>query len=523
MIKLSDIRIGVDAPQEALREAAARQMGVRPEEILSLDILREAVDARHRGAIRLAYVLAVEVADEAAALRAVGSKAEPYAPPAWELPLPSAYSGRSRPVVVGAGPAGLFAAWVLARAGMRPIVVERGQPVPQRRADVNAFFGGGPLNEHSNVQFGEGGAGAFSDGKLVTRIKDPRCAVALRALVAHGAPQEILYSARAHVGTDKLWNILPSLRVEIEKLGGEYRFGWALEGLDAPDGRLHALVSARERIETPAAVLAIGHSARDTVEALHRGGLILQAKPFAVGFRIEHPQRLINRAVYGGVIPRLGAADYHVSAQTLGRPVYSFCMCPGGSVVNASSEAGRLAVNGMSLYARAGHNANSAVVAGIKPEELGEGPLAGIALQRRIEEAAYSLGGGWTAPAQRLEDYVAGRPSRAFGAVSPTVRPAAVPADLNAILPKTLNDAIRASFKAFDRHLAGFALHDAVLTAVESRTSSPVRMPRRDDGQAEGIDGLYPAGEGAGYAGGILSAAVDGMKAAEAVIRQWRD
>lgn len=522
MIKLSDIRVSVDAPQGALRQEAARLLGIIPDQIKQLDILREAVDARHRNALKLAYVLAVEVEDEAAVLRSAPSgKAEAYAPPVYELPRPE-HLGDARPVVVGAGPAGLFAAWTLARVGLRPIILERGHNLERRRADVLAFHGGGALNPNNNVQFGEGGAGTFSDGKLVTRIKDPRCAEILQALVKHGAPKEILYSARAHVGTDRLWNILPALRAEIEALGGEYRFGWTLQALQTDGGRVTAALGAGDRIDTPAVVLAIGHSARDTVEALHRDGLSLQAKPFAVGFRIEHPQKMIDRAVFGGPQRRLGAADYHVSAQILGRPVYSFCMCPGGSVVNASSEEGHLAVNGMSQYARAGHNANSAVVAGLLPEELGEGPLAGMAFQRRIEAAAYELGGGWTAPAQRLEDYLANRPTKAFGTVTPTVRPPAVPANLNGLLPKNINDAIRASFKGFDRQLPGFAIHDAVLTAVESRTSSPVRMPRREDGQAEGIDGLYPAGEGAGYAGGILSAAVDGMKAAEALIRQWK-
>ena len=524
MLKLSDIRLPMNAGAEQLRAEAAKMLGLDVSAILSLEILREAVDARHKSAIKMAYVVAVEVADEEAALKtAPSNKADRYEPPVYSLPCPGGKKLSARPVVVGAGPAGIFAAWVLARAGYRPIVLERGQEMDKRTQDVQAFFKGGELNPQSNVQFGEGGAGAFSDGKLVTRIKDSRCPEVLKLMVKHGAPQEILYSARAHVGTDNLWKIIPAIRAEIEALGGEYRFGWTMRDAVVADGKLTAFVNTDgEQLDAQAAVLAIGHSARDTLELLLKGGMALEQKPFAVGFRVEHPQKLINKAVFGMNANKMGASDYHVSAQINGRPVYSFCMCPGGSVINASSELGRLTVNGMSLYTRSGGNANSAIVAGIAPGDLGQGPLAGIEFQRTLEEAAYKLGRGWSAPAQRLEDYLAGRPSKAFGAVKPTVRPPAMLADLNSILPKVVNDAIKAAFRPFDTQLPGFALYDAVLTGVESRTSSPVRMVRGEDMQSQTISGLYPAGEGAGYAGGIMSSAVDGMKAAEALISQWR-
>lgn len=526
MIKITDLRLPIEAGSIDLKIAAAAALGIRTESILSLEMLRQTVDARHKNNIVFAYSIALEVRNEEAVLKAAPSKkAEKYDAPVYELPVHGEKKLSTRPVVVGAGPAGMFAAWVLARAGMRPIVLERGVDMAQRRQDVDAFMKGGALNGDSNIQFGEGGAGAFSDGKLVTRIKDARCPEALKLLVKCGAPEEILYSARAHVGTDKLWQIIPAIRREIEEMGGEYRFSQVVEGTIIKDGKLKGLrLLGGETVDCEAAVLAIGHSARDTVRNLLTGGMALEAKPFAVGFRVEHPQRFIDKAVWGASAGnrKLGAADYHLNTNIGDRSVYSFCMCPGGQVVNASSEQNRLAVNGMSLYARRDTNANSAIVASIGAGETGTGVLAGMEFQRTIEEKAYALGGGWNAPAQRMEDYIAGRATKAFGAVKPSIKPAAVPRDLNDILPKAVNDAIKAALRQFDRHLPGFMLYDAVLTAVESRTSSPVRMVRGVDMQASDIEGLYPAGEGAGYAGGIMSAAVDGMKAAEALIAKWR-
>ena len=528
MIRISELRLPLAAGEDAVRLEAARLLGCRPADILELTLLRQAVDARHRNNIVFNCTVAVRARDEETILRAAPSKGvERYQQPLWELPKPGTMPLSTRPVVVGAGPAGMLAAWVLAKAGYRPIVLERGAAMEGRRAAVQSFLAGGPLDGDSNVQFGEGGAGTFSDGKLTTRIRDARCPEILRLLVRHGAPEEILWSAKPHVGTDRLWQVLPNIRGEIESLGGEYRFGSRVEGLELKNGRLTGLkLSSGEVVETEAAILAVGHSARDTYETLHTQGVLMEPKPFAVGFRIEHPQGLIDRAAWGNMAghPKLGAADYHVSAQVDGRPVHSFCMCPGGLVVNASSERGRVAVNGMSMLARDGANANAAVVAGVTPAELpGSGPLAGIAFQRELEERAHALAGGSGAPAQKLADFLANRASKNFGAVEPTVRPLAVPARLNGLLPATLEGAIQAGLKQFDRQVPGYLMNDAVLTAVESRTSSPVRLPRGVDLQAEGIAGLYPAGEGAGYAGGILSAAADGMRAAEALIEQWRN
>jgi uncharacterized FAD-dependent dehydrogenase len=526
MIKISDIRLPVEAGTEDLKAAAAGILGLKAGDLLSMEILREAVDARHKVAIRFAYVVAVETRDEEIALKAAPSgKAERYNAPFYMLPAPGEKRLAARPVVVGAGPAGMFAAWVLARAGYAPLVLERGRDMERRRADVEKFRAGGGLDEESNMQFGEGGAGAFSDGKLTARARDARFLEILKQLVKCGAPEEILFSARAHMGTDCLAGVIPAMRHEIESLGGEYRFSQAVDGLIIKDGGLAGLkLRGGGTVDCRAAVLAIGHSARDTLANLLAQGMALEPKSFAVGFRVEHPQRFIDRAVWGRFAgnKRLGAAEYHLSCNVGGRTVYSFCMCPGGSVVNTSSEEGRLVVNGMSLYARAGANANSAVVAAVSADEAGAGVLSGVEFQRALEENAYRLGEDWHAPAQRMEDYMAARPSKGFGSVLPSVGPEAVPRDLNGLLPGKINEAVKEAIRNFDRQLPGFMLYDAVLTAVESRTSSPVRMARGEDMQASGIGGLYPAGEGAGYAGGILSAAADGMKAAEALIAQWR-
>lgn len=526
MLRISDIRLPVEAGAGELKAAAAAALGLKPGDLLSIEVLREAVDARHKGGIRFAYTVAAEARDEERVLKTAPSgRAERYERPEYRLPAQGSKRLSGRPVVVGAGPAGMFAAWVLARAGYRPLLLERGRDMENRRADVERFIAGGPLEGNSNVQFGEGGAGAFSDGKLVTRIRDTRCLEILRRFVTCGAPEDILFSARAHIGTDLLARVIPAMRRETESLGGEYRFSNVVEKTIIKGGKLTGLqLAGGETVDCGAAVLAVGHSARDTLQNLLSQGLALEARGFAVGLRIEHPQALVDRAVWGGFAgsPRLGAADYRLSCRAGGRAVYTFCMCPGGFVVNASSEQGRLAVNGMSLRARDGANANAALVAAVEPGEIGQGALAGVEFQRALEEKAFGLCGGWRAPAQRLEDYLKGRASKSFGAVIPTVRPGAEPCDLNGILPKELNDAVRDALGQFGRRMPGFLMGDAVLTAVESRTSSPVRIMRGADMQAHGVEGLYPAGEGAGYAGGILSAAADGMKAAEALIAQWR-
>jgi uncharacterized FAD-dependent dehydrogenase len=434
----------------------------------------------------------------------------------------------TRPVVIGAGPCGLLAALTLAQMGFRPIILDRGRVVRERTKDTWAFWRRGVLTPESNVQFGEGGAGTFSDGKLWSGIKDPLHLgrKVLTEFVAAGAPPEILYVSKPHIGTFRLVTVVESLRAQIEALGGEYRFGSRVDDIEIAetDGvrRVTGVVLADgARIATDHVVLAIGHSARDTVAMLDTRGVSLTPKPFSIGFRIEHPQSLIDRCRFGDSAghPMLGAADYKlVHHAGNGRDVYSFCMCPGGTVVAAASEPGHVVTNGMSQYSRAERNANAGIVVGITPADYPGGALAGIDFQRHWERQAYLAGGStYAAPAQRVADFLAGRPSTTLGAVVPSYKPGVTPTDLSACLPDYAIAAIREAIPAFDRQIRGFALEDAVLTGVETRTSSPIRIGRGADCQSVNTRGLYPAGEGAGYAGGILSAGVDGIRVAEAV------
>jgi uncharacterized FAD-dependent dehydrogenase len=527
MLRLTEIKLPLDHPENALAQAVLQRLQLAPAALLGYRIVRRGYDARKPAALHWVYSLDVEVQDEAAVLqRHAGDPHVAATPDSRYRFVAQAPAGLAeRPLVVGTGPCGLFAGLLLAQMGFRPVILERGKPVRERTKDTFGLWRQGVLNPESNVQFGEGGAGTFSDGKLHSGIKDPRHLgqKVLEELVAAGAPEEILYLSKPHIGTFRLVGVVEHLRASIQALGGEFRFQSRVDDLDIADGRVRGVrLADGEYLAASQVVLAVGHSARDTFEMLHRRGVYLEAKPFSIGFRIEHPQSLIDRCRFGPYAghPELGAADYKLVHHCKnGRSVYSFCMCPGGTVVAATSETGLVVTNGMSQYSRNERNANSGIVVGITPEPDYPGhPLAGIELQRRWEAQAFKLGGeNYQAPGQLLGDFLAGRPSTAFGSVKPSYTPGVHLTDLSTALPDYAIAAIREALPAFDRRIKGFAMPDALLTGVETRTSSPVRIKRGEDLQSVNTRGLYPAGEGAGYAGGILSAAVDGIKVAEAL------
>lgn len=527
MIRLTELRLPLEHAPEDLAAAVLQRLRLKPAELLELRIHKRSPDARKKSALQFVYSLDLALADEAAVLERC--KDDPHVRPTpdmeYKFVAQAPKTGFLRPVVVGFGPAGIFAALILAQSGFKPLVLERGRKVRERTRDTWDLWRKHNLHPESNVQFGEGGAGTFSDGKLYSQIRDPRhlARKVLTEFVKAGAPEEILYVNRPHIGTFRLVSMVEKMRAEIENLGGEIRFNARVDDLIIEDGHVRGVALAGgEVIRADQAILALGHSARDTFAMLQRRGVFMEAKPFALGFRIEHPQSLIDRARYGKYAghPLLGAADYKlVHHAKNGRDVYSFCMCPGGQVVAATSEPGCVVTNGMSQYSRAERNANSGLVVNVSPADFaGEGPLAGIEFQRRWERRAFALGGGnYDAPAQRLGDFLAGRPSEALGTVEPSYQPAVKPTDLASALPDYAIVALREAIPAFDRQIRGFALADAVLTGVETRTSSPLRITRGADYQSLNVKGLYPTGEGAGYAGGILSAGVDGIEAAEAV------
>ncbi len=532
MLRLTELKLPLEHAKSDLRSALLERLKIDPADLVDFRVFRRAVDARRKAQIMLIYTLDIEVADEAGVLAHI--KGDPHVRRTPDLDyrhVAKAPAGlEARPVVIGTGPCGLLAALTLAQMGFRPIILERGKSVRQRTKDTWGLWRSSVLNPESNVQFGEGGAGTFSDGKLYSQIKDPNHLgrKVLTEFVKAGAPDEILYVARPHIGTFRLVTIVESLRTQIEALGGEYRFeSKAVDfGIEtAKDGTRHVRGVRLESGETVSAdhvVLAVGHSARDTFATLYDRGVTIDAKPFSIGVRIEHPQSMIDRCRYGttAVHPILGAADYKlVHHASNGRSVYSFCMCPGGTVVAAASEPGRLVTNGMSQYSRAERNANAGLVVGITPEVDYPGhPLAGIAFQRHWEERAFAAGGGtYAAPAQRVGDFLARKSSTAVGEVIPSYKPGVTMTDLAACLPEFAVTAIREALPAFERQIKGFALPDAVMTGVETRTSSPIRIGRDATYQSLNTRGLYPAGEGAGYAGGILSAGVDGIRVAEAV------
>ena len=526
MLRVPNLSFPLEYTEQDFYPALQRALKLRREEILSVRLFRRSVDARDRDDVHFVITLDAALRHENETLRRLKpGTASPVRPlPAPQLPKPDF---AERPVVVGAGPAGLFAALTLARAGARPLLLERGKPIEQRAADVDRLQQSGLLDPESNVLFGEGGAGTFSDGKLTTGIKSPWQRQVLECFVRHGAPEEILWQQKPHIGTDLLRRVVRSMRQEIMDLGGELRFRTRLSALVLRGGRICAVQAGESEFPADCVLLCLGHSARDTVQALFRQGVRMTQKPFAMGVRVEHLQASIDRAQYGRFAghPALGPASYKLNVHTPdGRGVYSFCMCPGGQVICAASQADGLAVNGMSLHARDGVNANAALLVGVQPTDFGDDhPLSGMALQRSLEHAAYRLGGGsFTAPAQRVEDFLLRRPSTAFGAVTPSYRPGVVPANLWDCLPAFIAEDLRYALPRLDGQLRGFACPDAVLTGVETRSSSPVRILRDDSGQAEGIGGLYPVGEGAGYAGGIMSAACDGIRQAVAALERGR-
>lgn len=528
MIRLNEIKMPLDSSLDALKRKAAKLLKIKTEDIQTFKISKKSVDARKKDNICFTYAVDVEtIHNEDALVQRVSSpKISVVRPYCYQLP-DNRRSSHFRPVVVGFGPAGMFAALILAQKGLRPIVLERGKAVKERQKDVQDFWTNRNLHADSNVQFGEGGAGTFSDGKLTTGIKSPYTRKVLEELYQAGAPEEILYSAKPHIGTDRLAVVVKNIRRAVIKLGGEVRLECKLEQLIIANGFIHG-VTYREPtgnmvdLETDAVIMAIGHSARDTTEMLYRSGIHIIQKPFSVGARIEHPQSLINQAQYGKFAghPALGAADYKLACHSLHqRGAYTFCMCPGGTVVAAGSEKGGVVVNGMSELARDGENANSALLVGIEPNHFpSRHPLAGIYYQREIEQKAFQLAGGdYRAPAQLVGDFLNKKASKSLGNVNPTCPTGIALCSLDGCLPAPVTATMRSAIVEMNRKLDGFSLPDAVLTGPETRSSSPVRV-LRDEFCQSNITGLYPCGEGAGYAGGIVSAAVDGIKCAHAIL-----
>jgi uncharacterized FAD-dependent dehydrogenase len=527
MIRVHDLTLPFDHQPHALARAIGKRLHLGKADTKNYQIIRQSIDARRRSRIVFVYSVDVEVADEPEVLKACAKDAKigPTPPTTYMMPE-SAKDGGISPVVVGSGPCGLFCALTLAQLGYKPVLIEQGKEVKARIHDVHQFWQQGDLDPTSNVQFGEGGAGTFSDGKLVTQVKDKlnRSRKVLDELVKAGAPKEILVQAKPHIGTDHLVNVVKHLRNTIIELGGEVRFETQLTDLVFKDNRIAGvIVNHDDQIDTSSVVLALGHSARETFAMLHDKGVPMIAKPFSMGVRIEHPQASINQAQYGqhAAHPSLGAADYKlVHHSSLGRSAYSFCMCPGGQVIGAASEPGRLVTNGMSHHARNHPNANSALVVSVTPDDFQtDDPMAGVAFQRAWEEKAFAVGGGqYHAPVQCVGDFLAFKPTRFIRSVEPSYQPGVKCCDLRECLPEFVANTLREAIPALDRKLRGFAHAEAVMTALESRSSSPLRILRDETFQSPAFQGLFPAGEGAGYAGGIMSAAIDGIKVAEAII-----
>ncbi|AVF54608.1 NAD(P)/FAD-dependent oxidoreductase [Pseudomonas fulva] len=530
MLRITELKLPLDHPDEALREAIVQRLGIRDEQLISFNLFKRSYDARKKNTeLLFIYTIDLHASNEEELLRkfADDHNVVPAPDVTYKYVAQAPEGLDARPIVVGLGPCGIFAGLLLAQMGFKPIILERGKEVRQRTKDTWGLWRKSVLNPESNVQFGEGGAGTFSDGKLYSQIKDPQHhgRKVLEEFVKAGAPDEILYINKPHIGTFRLTGMVEQMRQEMIALGAEVRFEQKVTDLLIEEFQVQGVVlESGEQLLSRHVVLALGHSARDTFRMLHAQGVYMEAKPFSVGFRIEHPQSLIDKARLGKYAghPKLGAADYKLVYHAKnGRSVYSFCMCPGGTVVAATSEPGRVVTNGMSQYSRNERNANSGIVVGIDPErDYPGGPLAGIELQERLEAHAYVMGGSnYQAPAQLVGDFVAGKPSTALGSVEPSYKPGVTLGDLAPSLPAFAIEAIREALPAFDRQIKGYNLHDAVLTGIETRTSSPLRITRGEDFQSLNVKGLFPAGEGAGYAGGILSAGVDGIRVAEAVAK----
>jgi len=528
MIRISEVRLPLDHSPDALRQAICERLGIAIDALLDYKIFRRGYDARNHRKIMLVYHIDANLKTETEVLEKNAEdhkiKRSPDLEYQYVAQAPAGFS--QRPIIIGTGPCGILAALILAQMGFKPIILDRGQNVRQRTKDTFALWRERKLDTESNVQFGEGGAGTFSDGKLHSQIKDPKNygRKVLTEFVKAGAPDEILYLSKPHIGTFKLVSMVEKIRQEIESLGGEFHFASKVDRLLLDDRQVRGVVlSNGQQMLSEHVVLAIGHSARDTFYQLQNQDVFIEAKPFSIGFRIEHPQSLIDTARFGDNAgnPLLGAADYKLVHHCKnGRSVYSFCMCPGGTVVAATSEENRVVTNGMSQYSRNERNANSGLVVGINPEDYPGGPLAGLAFQQELESKAFSLGGGnYNAPAQRLVDFLNNTPSTEFGDVKPSYTPGVTLTNLNKALPQFAIEAIKEAIPFFNKKVKGYGLPDAILTGVETRTSSPICIKRDNTFQSVNTTGLYPAGEGAGYAGGILSAAVDGIKVAEAVAK----